>query len=104
MQQPGSFKIPGAVWWVMIPILIGAIMPVIAQFYPTDQFFWSALVVAIGGAIVAAIQAYRQATATPVTPVSGPQAANTPADGDNYTWMASKPKPEKGFTARWLLG
>ena len=82
-------KVPSAMWWVAIPILIGAIMPVIAQFYPTNQYFWAALVVAIGGAIVAAIKAYRDMQV--VQPPPG-----VAAD------MA--PMPQRSFMRRWLIG
>lgn len=86
-------QFPVAVWWILIPILIGAIMPVIAQFYPTNQYFWSALVVAIGGAIVAAIKAWRDMQPTQPPPPPGVQAD-----------MSMAPTPQKSFMRRWLVG
>lgn len=87
-------KTPGAIWMIGIPILIAAITPVVAQFYSVDQYFWSAMIVAIGGAIVAAINAYRtqQSAAQPGSQPPGAAGAPMPE------------APQRSFVSRWLLG
>jgi hypothetical protein len=84
-----SMRVPGFVWWIAIPTLVTAVTPVIATFYPTNVYVWSALAVAIGGAVVSAIAAVRAAQTQPP-----PGAASIDAP-------AVKPR---GFAKRWLLG
>lgn len=115
-------KVPPAIWWVLIPTLITAIMPVIAQFYPTNEFFWSALIVAIGGAVVAAIQVWRDMQKEAPVGVPKPSAmaqASSSGAGDfaadedtEYTYVTGptgstvtrEVKPKKSFATRWLVG
>lgn len=86
-----EFKFPGAFYWMAIPTLIGAIMPVIAQFYPVNEFFWSALVVAIGGAVIGIFATWRQMQGE--KPPPGVAA-------DPNVGMA----PRRGGLSRWFWG
>ena len=92
-------KVPNYVFFLVIPIFAGAIMPVIAQFYPIDQYFASAIVVAILGATVSAIAAVRQAQSAPPPPIDS---------GVPGVMAASAPMPQqakqRGFVGRWLVG
>lgn len=87
-------KIPGAIWMIVIPILVAAITPVITQFYPPATVLWSALVVALGGAVVSAIAAIQKAQ--PAEPAQGE--LGTPASAPI---PAAKPRR---FASRWMLG
>jgi hypothetical protein len=81
---------------IVIPIFVAAITPVIVQFYPPATYMMSALVVALGGAVVSAIAAIRQAQ--PAEPAQSELGTPTPA---------SAPMPEakpRGFASRWMLG
>jgi hypothetical protein len=90
-------KVPNYVYFLVIPIFAGAISPVIAQFYPTSVYFWSALVVAILGAIVSAIAAIKQVQAP----------APTIDTGVPGVTAASAPMPQakqRGFIGRMFVG
>lgn len=91
-----QFNVPGAFWWILVPTLIGALLPVIAQFYPPNEFFWSALIVAVGGAVLSAVAQYRNQT--------------TSAQYRNQTTskappgVAATPAPQRSLLSRWFWG
>lgn len=89
-------KIPNYVWFLIIPIFAGAIAPVVAAFYPTATVFWSALLCALLGAVVAAIAAVKQVQ-EPAPPVGTLSAVDLAPDG------TPQPK-QRGFLGRWLVG
>ncbi len=91
-------KIPPALWWVLIPTMISAITPVIAQFYPTDKVFWSALVVAVGGAAVAALDTYRSRTKKKKTP------APTPPPGVAADAYPGEEERQSSYLRQWWIG
>ena len=100
--------VPNYVWFLIIPIFAGAIAPVVAQFYPTAEVFWSALLVAILGAIVSAIAAIKQvqqpAQPTPSASVypPPPPADNTRFDG-KPTAVPPAPK-QRSYLGRMFIG
>lgn len=85
-------KIPGAIWFIVIPIFAAAITPVIVQYFPTNEYLWSALIVAIIGAVVSALAAIQKAQpATPTTPAGAAS-------------IGAPEVEQRGFVKRWILG
>ena len=82
-------KIPSVFWFVLIPALVAGLVPVLTAFFPPATIWWSAAAIAIMGAIVAAVQAWRDSQV--VQPPPG-----VAAD------MA--PMPQRSFMRRWLIG
>ena len=87
-------KVPNYVYFLVIPIFAGAIAPVIAQFYPTSVYFWSALLVAILGAIVSAIAAIKQVQ-QPTPPVGALSMVDL---------NQAQPVKQRGFLGRMFIG
>ena len=88
-------KVPAAVWFVFIPALVAGLTPVLTSFFPPATVWWSAALIAVGGAIVAAVAAWKESQAKPPapTPPEGVQPAAAPMVG-----------PQKSFVRRWLVG
>jgi hypothetical protein len=89
-------KVPNYVFFLVIPIFAGAVIPVVSQFYDINTYFWSALLVAILGAIVSAIAAIKQ--------VQQPTMADTGTPG---VMPASAPAPagkQPGYIKRMFIG
>lgn len=82
-------KVPSVFWFVLIPALVAGLVPVLTAFFPPATIWWSAAAIAIMGAIVAAVQAWRDSQI--VQPPSGVQADMAPI-------------PQKSFMRRWLIG
>ncbi len=82
-------RIPSVFWFVLIPALVAGLVPVLTAFFPPATVWWSAAAIAIMGAIVAAVQAWRDSQK--VTPPAGVQADFAPM-------------PQRSFMRRWLIG
>ena len=87
-------NIPGAFWFVLISSLVAGLIPVLNQFWPTATVWWSAIIVVILGAILAAVNAWKQMQTQP--PATPPGVAMTP-DMAQHT-------PRRGFVKTWLFG
>ena len=84
--------LPGVVWVVLILALIPGVQAVLEQFFPATEYWYSALIVAVLGAIAKAVEVWaRQQGMTIETPAG---AAGAPAP------MAEQPSKVR----RWLLG
>jgi hypothetical protein len=88
-------KVPAAVWFVFIPALVAGLVPVLTSFWPPATVWWSAALIAVGGAVVAAVQAWKDSQTQPKPPTlpEGVQPAAAPMVG-----------PQKSFVRRWLVG
>ncbi len=100
MQLPGV--LPLAFFLFLVPVLI----PVLERFWPTSTVWWSAIVVAVLGALSSAIylvyqkQLSKAGMQSPPTPAATPMA---PPDGDDYTYGQVKaPKPRSAMRRFWL--
>lgn len=88
-------KVPNYVYFLVIPIFAGALIPVISQFYDVNTYFWSALLVAILGAIVSAIAAIKQVK----------QPAQPPPGAQGIVELGNPPAPkQRGYLGRMFIG
>lgn len=87
-----------------IPLLI----PVIQQFWPTADVWWSALLVVLLYALLSAIwlvygRKLQKAGMAPVMPAPMADAAPTGPDDEDYGYYGKAPQPQ-GMVRTWLLG
>lgn len=75
-----KINLPGIFWIVLILALIPAVSAVIDQFWPASQYYISAIVIAVLGALAKAIQVMLEKGADTLieTPPMGAAAAPTP--------------------------
>lgn len=84
--------LPGVVWVVLILALIPGVQAVLEQFFPATEYWYSALIVAVLGALAKAIEVWAKQQGMTIETPAG--AAGAPAP------MAEQPSKVK----RWLLG
>lgn len=72
-----KINLPGVFWIVLILALIPAISAVLENFWPSSQYYVTALVVAVLGALAKAIQMWAERSGE-LPPSDGPQAAAAP--------------------------
>lgn len=88
-----KINLPGVFWIVLILALIPAISAVLENFWPSSQYYVTALVVAVLGALAKAIQVWAEKTGE-LPPTDGPQPAATV---NTYS-------EQPGKVSRFLLG
>lgn len=90
--------LPGVVWVVLILALIPGVQAVLEQFFPATEYWYSALIVAVLGAIAKAIEVWaRQQGMKIEIEQDGPMPA-----GDAGPIVLEMEAPSK--LRRWLLG
>ena len=90
--------LPGVVWVVLILALIPGVQAVLEQFFPATEYWYSALIVAVLGAIAKAIEVWaRQQGMKIEIEQDGPMPA-----GDAGPIVLEMEAPSK--MRRWLLG
>jgi hypothetical protein len=90
--------LPGVVWVVLILALIPGVQSVLERFFPSSEYWYSALVVAVLGAIAKAVEVWaRQQGMTIELSDEGPTPA---ADAQPMAITVEHP----GRLQRWLLG
>lgn len=90
--------LPGVVWVVLILALIPGVQAVLTQFFPSTEYWYSALVVAVLGAIAKAVEVWaKQQGMTIEIEQDGPLPA-----GDVGPIKLELEEPSK--VRRWLLG
>ncbi len=90
--------LPGVVWVVLILALIPGVQAVLEQFFPATEYWYSALIVAVLGAIAKAIEVWaHQQGMTIEIDSDGPLPA-----GDVGPITLEMEEPSK--VKRWLLG
>ena len=90
--------LPGVVWVVLILALIPGVQAVLEQFFPATEYWYSALIVAVLGAIAKAIEVWaRQQGMKIELEQDGPMPA-----GDAGPIVLEMEAPSK--MRRWLLG
>ena len=90
--------LPGVVWVVLILALIPGVQAVLEQFFPATEYWYSALIVAVLGAIARAIEVWaRQQGMKIELEQDGPMPA-----GDAGPIVLEMAAPSK--LRRWLLG
>ena len=90
--------LPGVVWVVLILALIPGVQAVLEQFFPSTEYWYSALIVAVLGAIAKAIEVWaRQQGMKIEIEQDGPMPA-----GDAGPIALEMEAPSK--LRRWLVG
>ena len=90
--------LPGVVWVVLILALIPGVQAVLTQFFPSTEYWYSALVVAVLGAIAKAVEVWaKQQGMTIEIDSDGPLPA-----GDVGPIKLELEEPSR--LRRWLLG
>jgi len=90
--------LPGVVWVVLILALIPGVQAVLTQFFPATEYWYSALIVAVLGALAKAIEVWaRQQGMKIEIEQDGPMPA-----GDAGPIVLEMEAPSK--MRRWLLG
>ena len=90
--------LPGVVWVVLILALIPGVQAVLTQFFPSTEYWYSALVVAVLGAIAKAVEVWaKQQGMTIEIDSEGPLPAGT-------TGPIKLEMEEPSKVRRWLLG
>ncbi len=90
--------LPGVVWVVLILALIPGVQAVLDQFFPSTEYWYSALIVAVLGAIAKAIEVWaRQQGMKIEIEQDGPMPA-----GDAGPIVLEMEAPSK--LRRWLVG
>lgn len=90
--------LPGVVWVVLILALIPGVQAVLEQFFPATEYWYSALIVAVLGAIAKAVEVWaRQQGMKIEIEQDGPMPA-----GDAGPIVLEMEAPSK--MRRWLLG
>lgn len=90
--------LPGVVWVVLILALIPGVQAVLEQFFPATEYWYSALIVAVLGAIAKAIEVWaKQQGMTIEIDSDGPLPAGT-------TGPIKLEMEEPSKVRRWLLG
>lgn len=84
--------LPSVFWLVLILALIPGVQMILEQFFPATEYWYSALIVAILGAVAKAIQVTYGDGATPAQPPPGVAAA--PMAGE---------RESPGKLRRWLI-
>lgn len=90
--------LPGVVWVVLILALIPGVQGVLERFFPSSEYWYSALIVAVLGAIAKAIEVWARQQGMQIE-VSDD--APTPAADVQPMVIAVEPP---GKLRRWLLG
>lgn len=90
-----TFNLPGFVWIVLILALIPPMQGIIEQFWPAADYYASAIVIALLGAVAKAIEVWARSTGQLPTEAAGPTPAASPAP-------MGQEQPSK--TRRFLLG
>lgn len=90
-------KVPGVFWYLIILGVAGSLTANLQQFFPTNTYWWSALIVSLlGGVLIPAIQY-----------VWGSKFNNPPVPTVNGATPAAAPAPEKakpGFLSTVFWG
>ena len=90
--------LPGVVWVVLILALIPGVQAVLEQFFPATEYWYSALVVAVLGAIAKAVEVWaKQQGMTIEIDSEAPLPAGT-------TGPIKLEMEEPSKVKRWLLG
>lgn len=90
--------LPGVVWVVLILALIPGVQAVLEQFFPSTEYWYSALIVAVLGAIAKAIEVWARQQGMKI---EIDQSGALPAS-DAAPILIEMEEPSK--LRRWLLG
>ncbi len=94
-------NLPGIFWLVLILALIPAVNAVIENFWPSSQYYVSAIVIAVLGALAKAIQVMLERSAKSADGID----ITLPGDAEPAASMRIEAQPEQpGTLTRLLFG
>lgn len=93
-----KMSLPGVFWIVLLLALIPAIQTVLEQFFPATEYWYTALIVALLGAIAKAVEVWARKEYP--GEIDLPDGAPRPAAAARPAETTAKSSPAR----RWLMG